>query len=110
MNSMVARIYEEIDLAPDESAPWPEQMRALLGWMVDALRAHPSTAILLATRNVASEGGLRTTEAALDILRRRGVLAGGGDAGAPPHAERRHQPRRRGARDGFPGGTGKRLS
>ena len=47
-------------------------MRALLGSMVDALRAHPSTAILLATRNVASEGSLRTTEAALDILRRAG--------------------------------------
>jgi TetR/AcrR family tetracycline transcriptional repressor len=61
---MVARIYEETDLAPDESAPWPEQMMALLGWMVDALRVHPSTAILLATRNVASEGSLRTTEAA----------------------------------------------
>ena len=64
MNSMVARIYEEIGLVPDESAPGPEQIRALLGWMVDALRAYPSTAILLATRNVASEGGLRTTEAA----------------------------------------------
>ena len=76
LDGMVARIYEEIyeeiDPAPDESAPWPEQMRALLGSMVDALRAHPSTAILLATRNVASEGSLRTTEAALDILRRAG--------------------------------------
>ena len=72
LDGMVARIYEEIDPAPDESAPWPEQMRALMGSMVDALRAHPSTAILLATRNVASEGSLRTTEAALDILRRAG--------------------------------------
>jgi hypothetical protein len=52
-----------------QGPPWPEQMRALLGLMVDALRAHPSTAILLATRSVASEGSLRTTEAALDILR-----------------------------------------
>jgi Tetracyclin repressor-like, C-terminal domain len=45
---------------------------AAVGFDVDALRAHPSTAVLLATRNVASAGSLRTTEAALDILRRAG--------------------------------------
>jgi hypothetical protein len=55
-----------------QGPPRPEQMRTLLGSMVDALRAHPSTAILLATRNIASEGSLRTTEATLDILRPAG--------------------------------------
>jgi TetR/AcrR family tetracycline transcriptional repressor len=36
------------------------------------LRAHPSAAILLSTRTVSSEGGLRATEVLLDILRRGG--------------------------------------
>lgn len=72
LDGMVDRLYTEIDPTMDAGAPWPEQMRALLSSMMRALRAHPSTAILLATRNVASESSLRTTEAALDILRRGG--------------------------------------
>jgi TetR/AcrR family transcriptional regulator, tetracycline repressor protein len=72
LDGMVARIYEEIDPTLDGSTLWQEQLRALLGSMLDALRAHPSMAILLATRSVVSEGSLRTTEAALDILRRAG--------------------------------------
>jgi len=40
--------------------------------MVSVLRVHPSTAILLSTRAVSSEGSLRATEVALDILRRGG--------------------------------------
>ncbi len=43
-----------------------------MGSVLDALRAHPSTAILVSTRTVSSEGSLRATEAALDILRRGG--------------------------------------
>jgi TetR/AcrR family tetracycline transcriptional repressor len=69
---VAARIFEEIDLSVDASATWQEQLRALLGSMVGVLRAHPSTAILLSTRTVSSEGGLRATEVALDILRRGG--------------------------------------
>jgi TetR/AcrR family transcriptional regulator, tetracycline repressor protein len=69
---MAARIFEEIDLSVDESARWQEQLRALLGSMLAVLRAHPSTAILLSTRTVSSEGSLRATEVALDILRRGG--------------------------------------
>jgi TetR/AcrR family tetracycline transcriptional repressor len=72
LDGMVTRIYEEIDPTLEEAATWQQQMRALLGSLVDALRAHPSAAILVATRNVVSESSLRTTEAALDILRRGG--------------------------------------
>ncbi|HEV2091726.1 MAG TPA: TetR/AcrR family transcriptional regulator C-terminal domain-containing protein [Rubrobacter sp.] len=72
LDGMVARIYEEIDPAVDASATWQEQMRALLGSVVDVLRAHPSMAILLSTRNSSSEGSLRTIETALGILRRGG--------------------------------------
>jgi AcrR family transcriptional regulator len=72
LDGVAASIFEEIDLSVDASATWQEQLRALLGSMVSVLRAHSSTAILLSTRTVSSEGSLRTTEVALDILRRGG--------------------------------------
>lgn len=72
LESVAASIFEEIDLSVDASARWQEQLRALLGSMVSVLRTHPSTAILLSTRTVSSEGSLRATEVALDILGRGG--------------------------------------
>ena len=72
LEGMAARIFEEIDLSVDVYATWQEQLRALLGSMLDVLRAHPSTAILLSTRTVSSEGSLRVTEVVLDILGRGG--------------------------------------
>jgi AcrR family transcriptional regulator len=72
LEGMAARIFEEIDLSMDASATWREQLRALLGSMVDVLRAHPSTAILLSTRTASSESSLRATEVVLDILGRGG--------------------------------------
>ncbi len=72
LDGMVDGIYAGIDPTLDGGATWQEQFGALMGSMVEALRAHPSTAVLFATRNVVSEDSLRTTEAALDILRRGG--------------------------------------
>ena len=72
LDGVAASIFEEIDLSVDASARWQEQLRALLGSMVSVLRAHRSTAILLSTRTVSSEGSLRATEVALDILGRGG--------------------------------------
>jgi TetR/AcrR family transcriptional regulator, tetracycline repressor protein len=72
LDGMAARIFEEVDLSVDASATWQEQLRALLGSMLGVLRAHPSTAILLSTRTASSEGSLRATEVALDILGRGG--------------------------------------
>ena len=72
LDGMAARIFEEVDLSVDASATWQEQLRALLGSIIGVLRAHPSTAILLSTRTASSEGSLRATEVALDILRRGG--------------------------------------
>jgi len=72
LDGVAAGLFEEIDLSVDVSATWQEQMRALLGSMVSVLRAHPSTAILLSTRTVLSESGLRATEVMLDILKRGG--------------------------------------
>lgn len=72
LEGMAASIFEEIDLSVDTSAAWQEQLRALLGSMIDVLRAHPSAAILFSTRTVSSEGSLLATEVVLDILRRGG--------------------------------------
>lgn len=72
LDGIVDRLYEEIDPTLDDSATWQEQLRALLGSMVATLRAHPSAAILLATRSTSSPNTLRATEVALDILRRGG--------------------------------------
>src|ERR671915_1174723 len=69
LEGVAARIFEEVDLSVDASATWQEQLKALLGSMVGVLRAHPSAAILLSTRTASSEGSLRATEVALDILR-----------------------------------------
>jgi TetR/AcrR family transcriptional regulator, tetracycline repressor protein len=72
LDGMAASVFEEIDPAVDATATWQEHLRALLGSMLDVLRAHPSAAVLLSTRTVSTEGSLRTTEVALDILRRGG--------------------------------------
>jgi TetR/AcrR family tetracycline transcriptional repressor len=72
LDGMAASIFEEVDLSVDASARWQEQLRALLGSMLGVLRAHPSSAILLSTRTASSEGSLRATEVALEILRRGG--------------------------------------
>jgi TetR/AcrR family transcriptional regulator, tetracycline repressor protein len=72
LEGVAARMFEEVDLSVDASATWQEQLKALLGSMLGVLRAHPSTAILLSTRTASSEGSLRATEVALDILRRGG--------------------------------------
>jgi AcrR family transcriptional regulator len=72
LDGMAARIVEEVDLSVDPSAGWQDQLRALLGSLVSVVRAHPAAAILLSTRTVSSEGGLRATEILLDILRRGG--------------------------------------
>ena len=72
LDGMAARMFEEINLSTDASASWQAQLRALLGSMVDVVRARPNAAILLSTRTVSSETGLGTTEVVLDILRRGG--------------------------------------
>ena len=72
LDAMAAAFYERMDLEVDKSASWLEQLRALLLSVVEVLRAHPSAAMLVSTRTVRSEGSLRATETALDILRRGG--------------------------------------
>lgn len=72
LDGMAAGALERVDRSVDPAAPWPDQLRSLLGSLVEALRAHPSAAVLVATRTVSSAEGLRVTEALLDVLRRGG--------------------------------------
>jgi TetR/AcrR family tetracycline transcriptional repressor len=72
LDGMAASVFEQIDSSVNTNTTWQEQLRALFGSMLDTLRAHPSTAVLVSTRTVSTEKGLRTTEVALDILRRGG--------------------------------------
>jgi AcrR family transcriptional regulator len=73
LDGVAASLIEKVDLSlGGASGEWQNQLRALLGSLVGVLRAHASSAILLATRTVSSEGGLRATEVMLDILRHGG--------------------------------------
>lgn len=72
LDGVAASMFAEVDLSRDASASWREQLRAVLGSIVGVLRAHSSAAVLLSTRTVSSEGGLRATEVILDILGRGG--------------------------------------
>ncbi len=72
LDGMAASLIEAVDLSVDASASWQAQLRAVMDSLVSVLRAHPSTARLLSTRTVSSEGGLRATETLLEILRRGG--------------------------------------
>lgn len=72
LDGVAASLFDEVDLSLDASTDWQDQLRAILGSISSVLRAHPSAAVLLSTRTVSSEGGLRATEVLLDILRRAG--------------------------------------
>ena len=72
LDYLAARLIEEVDLSIEASAPWQEQMRAVLASLIAVLRAHPAAASLVSTRSITSEAGLDATEVVLDILRRAG--------------------------------------
>jgi AcrR family transcriptional regulator len=73
LHALGDRLLGGLDLAVDPSLPWLEQLRALIVSLTAVLRAHPSAAVLIGSLpTTASENALRTTEVALDILRRAG--------------------------------------
>ena len=69
------RIWDEMDLDVDRTAPWLDQLRAMLESLVGVLRAHPSGAQLVLTHEKESEGSLRAAELALGLLRGAGFNA-----------------------------------
>ena len=72
LTALVERVWSEIDLAVDRSAPWPDQLRTLFEALLAVLRAHPAAAKLLPEFDKQSEAALRPTELTLEILRDAG--------------------------------------
>jgi len=67
------RLWSEVDLSLDRSAPWTDQLRALFTSLLTVLRTHPAAPALLARSNIVnSEAGLGALEVALELLRTAG--------------------------------------
>jgi AcrR family transcriptional regulator len=72
LTGLVERVWAEIDLEVDRSAPWPDQLRTLFESLLAVLRAHPAASKLLLEFNKQTEASLRPTELTLEILRGAG--------------------------------------
>jgi TetR/AcrR family tetracycline transcriptional repressor len=66
---LAERVWSEIDLTVDSSAPWSAQLRELLWSLIGVLRAHPSAAWLLIDHEATNEPAMRATEVTLELLR-----------------------------------------
>jgi TetR/AcrR family transcriptional regulator, tetracycline repressor protein len=67
--ALCQQIWDEIDLDVDQSLPWPEQLRVMLGSLLAVLRAHPSGPRLILTHEKESNSSMRAAEMALGLLR-----------------------------------------
>jgi len=73
LGALAERVWSEIDLTVDRTAPWTEQIRALLESLLKVLRAHPAApGLLLHSEKLRAEAALNATELTLDILRTAG--------------------------------------
>jgi len=72
LEGLAERVWSEIDVAVDRSAPWPAQLRGLLESLLQVLRAHPAAPQLLIQGEKQNEAALNATEVALEILRGAG--------------------------------------
>ena len=72
LSGLSDHIWDEVDLAVDQSAPWPDQLRAIMESLVGVLRAHPSGAQLVLSHKKESDGSMRAAEIALGLLRGAG--------------------------------------
>lgn len=72
LEGLAERVWAEIDIDVDATAPWPAQLRGLLESLLGVLRAHPSAAGLLLQSEKQNESALRATEVTLDVLRGAG--------------------------------------
>jgi AcrR family transcriptional regulator len=72
LGGLVDRVWGEIDVDVDRSAPWPDQLRRLLRSLLAVLRAHPAASKLLLLFDKQSKQALRPTEITLEVLREAG--------------------------------------
>jgi AcrR family transcriptional regulator len=72
LDAMGDALFEDTDVAVDESADWAEQLRVLVDSLVGSLRRHPGAVQLAFTRVVANDAGRRLSEHVFEILRTAG--------------------------------------
>ncbi len=72
LEGVAERVWGEIDVNVDPSAPWPDQLAGLLTSLVNVLRAHPSAPRLVLEHEKRNEAALRATEVTLGVLRGAG--------------------------------------
>ncbi len=72
LEGVAERVWGEIDVNADRSAPWPEQLAGILRSLVSVLRAHPSAPRLVLEHEKRNEAALRAAEITLEILRGAG--------------------------------------
>ena len=74
LEGLAERLWSEMDLTVDRSAPWTEQLRWLLSSLLAMLRAHPAATQLLARSDIEKSGSaLNAVEVTLDLLRTAGL-------------------------------------
>ncbi len=67
------RVWAEINVEVDRTAPWPDQLRRLFESLLTVLRAHPAApGLLVRTQKLEVAGAMNATETALEILRAAG--------------------------------------
>jgi len=69
LDGVAERVWGEIDVNVDSSAPWSSQLRGLLESLVSVLRAHPAAPKLLSEHEKQVEAAHRATEVTLTVLR-----------------------------------------
>src|SRR6202012_1996510 len=72
LSGLSDQIWDEVNLKVDQSAPWPDQLRAIMESLVGVMRAHPSGAQLVLMHEKEGEGPMRAAEIALGLLRGAG--------------------------------------
>jgi TetR/AcrR family transcriptional regulator, tetracycline repressor protein len=72
LDGLADRLWGEMDLSVDRSAPWTEQIRRLFESLLTVLRAHPAAPDLLLRSKKPAGAALNVTELVLDILRTAG--------------------------------------
>jgi TetR/AcrR family tetracycline transcriptional repressor len=81
LEGLAERVWGEIDVNVDSTAPWPAQLRGLLESLLRVLRAHPAAPqVLLQSEQRPSEVWSNAAEVTLEVLRSAGfdpVIASG---------------------------------
>jgi AcrR family transcriptional regulator len=69
LDGVAERVWGEIDVNVDTSAPWSAQLRGLVESLVSVLRGHPSAPKLLSEHEKQNEAAFRASEVTLRVLR-----------------------------------------